>query len=227
MDRSGFRSVGGGAVAQRPYACHRGRPQRQARRPRQPYARHSWRFIISLSGLAVIILAAAVAAAIVATDRRAPSRLPLAILTNPGFSIGGVSAVAFSPDGSTLASGDSNGRSYTWNVASRRLSVTLTDPGSQGVASVAFSPDGTTLANGDADGSIDLWNIVTGRQVGTMTDPSGLTGSGVSSLAYSPDGRTLATGDGNGSSYIWNTATASQVATLADPFATSAGVSSV
>jgi WD40 repeat protein len=66
-------------------------------------------------------------------------------------------SVAFSPDGNTLAVGDSDGRTYLWNVSTKTLAATLTDPNSMNINSVAFSPDGKTLATGDASGSVNLW----------------------------------------------------------------------
>jgi WD40 repeat protein len=68
--------------------------------------------------------------------------------------------VAFSPDGRTLATGDDNGRAYLWDVATRRLVGTRTDPevGIFGMFPVAFSPGGRMVAAADSRGNIYLWN---------------------------------------------------------------------
>jgi len=72
-----------------------------------------------------------------------------------------VDAVAFSPDGSTLATGDSLGDTYLRNPGTGHITATLTDPGTGafGVTSLAFSPDGSTLATGDSNSSVYLWNL--------------------------------------------------------------------
>ena len=112
-----------------------------------------------------------------------------------------VQAMAFSPDGQTLATGGI-GRAYLWNVATRRLIATLTIPSSLGVTSLAFSPDGKTLAAADGDGRTYLWDVAAKRLIQTLANPGS---HGVYSVAFSPDGKTLATGDGNSSTYLWHT----------------------
>merc|ERR1711968_180561 len=61
--------------------------------------------------------------------------------------------VAFSPDGSLLASG---GSGVIWNPSTGDLIGTLR-PVSRIVYSVAFSPDGSLLAAGIADNTINIW----------------------------------------------------------------------
>ena len=157
----------------------------------------------------------------VATGRR------IATFTDPPYAyapgIRDVRAVAFSPDGSMLATGDDNGNAYVWNVATGRRIATLTDfAHSMSVGAVAFSPDGSTLAAGDDSGSAYVWDVATGHRIATLTDPNSL-GLGVRAVAFSPDGSTLAAGDDNSNAYVWNVATGRRIATFTDPNSISVG----
>ena len=133
-----------------------------------------------------------------------------------------VDSVAFSPNGMTLAAGGEYDTTDLWDVASRGLTASLSDPNGQGVSSVAFSPSGTTLAAVDGNGSIYLWNVASQGVTATLTGPGGQVAH---SVAFSPSGTTLAAVDGYGSIYLWNVASQGVTATLTGP--NGQGVSSV
>ncbi len=133
---------------------------------------------------------------------RAPARRrdrPRLGATIPG-SLGGVLAVAFSPDGRQLA------------LTSRDV-VDLRDVGAEGrplvrrieghvnfVYAVSFSPDGRHLATGGWDKVIRIWDRESGALVESLVGHRGF----VRGLAYSPDGRQLISGSEDNSVRRWN-----------------------
>jgi WD40 repeat protein len=75
--------------------------------------------------------------------------------------------VAFSPDGTTLATSSKDGTVRLWNVATSKVRTTLTGH-TDWVYSVAFSPDGKTLATTSADQTVRLCDVATGRTRTTL-----------------------------------------------------------
>jgi WD40 repeat protein len=69
-------------------------------------------------------------------------------------------AVAFSPDGTLLASADFN-HLRLWDMTRDRLLKTM--PHNTWVWRLAFSPDGTRLASGTTDNVVSLWDVATGQ----------------------------------------------------------------
>jgi WD40 repeat protein len=103
-----------------------------------------------------------------------------------------VRTVAFSPDGSRLASGDRKGKIVVWDIASRRPLYRV-NAHTDAVRSVAFSPDGSRLASVSTEGTLRLWDAATGSPLREDASPMKL-----ASLAFSPDGAQIATADEDG-----------------------------
>ena len=72
-----------------------------------------------------------------------------------------VRALAFSPSGNYLASGDELGNLTIWSLDIRKQ-VWQGQVGGQVVHSIAFSPDGHTLLAGIQDSTIQVWDIDVG-----------------------------------------------------------------
>ena len=119
-----------------------------------------------------------------------------------------VRSLAFSLDGTVLASGGQDGVRL-WDVEARSSTATL--PGA--VTSVALSPDGATLASGSGDG-LRLLDVETEAEVATYQHGSGGWGSGVNSVAFSPDGTLVASGGDDTTVRLWEMATGDNVAVL-------------
>ena len=111
--------------------------------------------------------------------------------TRRRFALDGLPAVAFSPDGKSLAAvgrtAKAAGVVHRWDIATGNVLPDLhtTAPG---IASLAYSPDGKLLALGTTDGRALVWDVAADSQVASFSVGAGY----VTGLAYSPDGRWLA-----------------------------------
>ncbi|MGW0709547.1 nSTAND1 domain-containing NTPase [Streptomyces sp. NPDC002643] len=131
-----------------------------------------------------------------AADRFA--RLPSGPVTGRALSAGRVvNALAFSPDSTRLAAGDSLGRVTLWDGDVRRpagvlagTSTTVFHEPPEAVTALAFSPDGRTLAVGGGHGTLQLWDTASRQLLAQLPTP----GEEIRSLAFARDGRTVYAG---------------------------------
>lgn len=122
---------------------------------------------------------------------------------------GGVTSVAFSPDGTLLASASYDRTVKVWNVESLEEAATLKGHGDS-VRCVAFSPDGLWLASASRDRTIKVWQLKSFKEAFTLLGHEG----SVSAVAFSPFGRILASGGYDGTVRLWNISSGNEIACL-------------
>jgi WD40 repeat protein len=122
---------------------------------------------------------------------------------------GAVFAVAFSPDGKLLATGEASGEIRLWRIADSQPLLILKEHSSW-VRSVNFSPDGTILASGSQDHTVKLWDVRNGKVLRILQGHTNL----VLSVGFSPDGTRLASGSFDQTVKLWDVRTGQLLNTL-------------
>jgi WD40 repeat protein len=106
-------------------------------------------------------------------------------------------AVAFSPDGLHVATGDVDGVARVWSL---RTGDAVELNGHEGaVTSLAFSPGGNSLVTASEDETGRIWDVDSGRALAELRGHDGL----VLSATFAPDGKTVATGGEDGTIRVW------------------------
>jgi WD40 repeat protein len=129
-------------------------------------------------------------------------RLTLAGHTEP------LSDVAYSPDGTRLATSSGDRTIKVWDASSGELLFTIA--GQRVMQDVAYSPDGTRLASADADGRARIWDAVSGTPVLTLTGHS----DALWGVAYNPAGTRVATASSDRTVRVWDAISGTAVLTL-------------
>jgi len=101
-------------------------------------------------------------------------------------------AIAFAPDGRSLASAGFHAVVHIWDRATGKELLRFgsdSAPGFEAVTGLAYAPDGKTLAAARCNQPVCLWDVATGKEIRRF-------GGYGSWVVFSPDGRTLAYGAG-------------------------------
>jgi WD40 repeat protein len=114
--------------------------------------------------------------------------------------------VAFSPDGSQVATSWGDPHVIIYDVRSKRVARTLITK--QGDQSLAYTHDGT-LATGSWAGIVQLWNPASGAQLGR---PTLVAAAPTTDISFDPSGDTFVTSGGSdGFPKLWTTSTLQQL----------------
>ena len=130
---------------------------------------------------------------------------------------GGAPDVAFSPDGSRIASIGAFNEVTVWETDSGQPLLNLQDEALEFGNSLAFSPAGELLATAGMT-SVVLWDANSGDKLFTLAGQSvGTTlgyNLGIGQISFSPDGARLAVANMDGVSKVWNLSTQSALLAL-------------
>jgi len=117
---------------------------------------------------------------------------------------GSVFSVAYSPDGSRVATVGSDSALRVWDASSDLSSPSIQQATAHrgDIFSVVFLPDGTRIATGGSDGALRVWDA-SDLSSPPLEKPNAHS-SAIYSVAYSPDGSRIATVGDDGALRVWD-----------------------
>jgi RNA polymerase sigma factor (sigma-70 family) len=124
---------------------------------------------------------------------------------------GGIHALAFAPNGKTIASANHDGTVRLFDAATGKQLQVLRGH-AHSVVGVIFSPNGKILASGSYDQTVRLWDTTTGALLNPRAGHDGGTGS----VLISPDARRAVTAGRDRTVRIWDLTTGQELRVLRD-----------
>ncbi|RPD70200.1 WD40 repeat-like protein [Lentinus tigrinus ALCF2SS1-7] len=118
-----------------------------------------------------------------------------------------IHSLAYTPDGSKLIAGASDGKLYVWNSETYELEKTL-EKNMAVVTFIVFSQDGRRMATGGTESVFYIWEtaqlgVPNVQPLSVLDGHHGM----VCAAAFSPDGDRIVTASDDGSSRIWKAET--------------------
>ena len=154
-------------------------------------------------------------------DRQGPSIRLLNTATGEHLLTFKGETLAFSPDGKSLASRDTDGTIRLWNPATGAQLRTFVQPkptdtnqlprrvrrAAPQIKTLIFSPDGSTLISHSDHGTTQLWNVADGKLLSTTHTHIGSRRIYNFALAFSQDKPIFMSADETGAVHTWRTTT--------------------
>ncbi len=158
--------------------------------------RHGLKILVALFALHLVLSCA------LAADKGTAMKPEISVIHEVGHVLA-VECLAFSPDGSTLASGGNRDNTVIlWDARTLEWKQTLTGH-TDTVAAVAFDPKGNLLASVSKDQTVKLWNAKTGLLLRTLTGHQ----RALQAVAFSPDSRVVVSAGRDGAVKFWDVQT--------------------
>ncbi len=150
------------------------------------------------------------------TDLSKVAPLPSFAVDNPEKRkfIGGIQALAYSPDRKTIVSAHNNHCIRIWDIVSKIERNTLKGH-TEKINTVAYASDSKIVASGSYDNTIHIWNIETGKLKDVLIKHK----NSIKALAFSPtENELLVSGSADGTVRFWDVNTGQQLSIFATGF---------
>ncbi|QPC82047.1 WD40 repeat domain-containing protein [Phototrophicus methaneseepsis] len=122
-------------------------------------------------------------------------------------------SVAWSPDGTKLASTGQDNKILIWDIATGQSILVMTHANSFGQFSLDWSPDGTRLVSLIEGGRrVDVWDMSTEQYLSYLEGHE----DSVNDIEWSPSGNQLASGSSDRTIRIWDFATRTTIMSLSE-----------
>jgi len=110
-------------------------------------------------------------------------------------------SISWSPDGTLLAAGTTDGKAHLWDIKSNSNKLLITFDAHVGTTNaVVWRPDDLSLITAGEDGKIKFWEPYTGKLTAAFEKHT----SSITCLALSPNSKVLASGSRDGTVRIWD-----------------------